>query len=812
MHVHLRATARALRAAALVCALFACLSAFAHDSAHVHRVMVDADAAGRDTLVVEDFDIAGYELENDRVEVITDDAGLRRLAELGFRYAIVETREGRRPLGAESTDGPLPDTKYTDPAELEAMLQQVAADHPDITRLVSLGTSHEGRDIWGLMISDNAAVDEDELAILYNGAHHAREVMTPEVVLDTIEQLTDNYGVDPELTSYVDRYEIWCVPIVNPDGVARVHEVDDFWRKNNRDNDENGTVNSQDGVDLNRNYEWGWGYQCRGSSSSFSSQIYRGPIEGSEPEAQAMIELGRRVRPVFDVEYHSYGEDVFYALSCDPSFSPKLSTIPQSDKSISRVIAEEYASRIIQADGGVGYSPAPYGSRVDGTGRDQQYFENGAIAFVTEVNNSFEGGFHPDYDTWRQPTVEGHRPAWRWLLERIGGPAVGGHVRDALTGAPLDADVALDEMSLPDGKRLTSEGETGRFHIIVVPGDYTLRVSREGYEPAVVPVSVGEIFEPVEVELVPTGATPIVRDTFEDPASATEWITTLPQDSATDGRWAWGEPHGTHDGDIQSTLSFGAPRVDATPGPGKHAFVTGNAASSDPFVDDLDGGDASLVSPVYDLSGFYAVEVTFQRWFRKDAADAFDQMLVEVSVDDGTSWLVLEELFDATATDDASPAWVRGSVRLDEVVAPGPNVRLRFRAVDAPPETVVEAAIDDLAILGYRIATDGDVANVSLTGAESTVLTWDSVPGGTGAVYDVARGDVANLGGSVDLGPLTCIENDSSDTDTAGSPDETAPAPGQAFFYVVRFQLGLSEGEWGRGSDDGVRTGSGGCD
>jgi hypothetical protein len=776
----------------------------------LHRVRVEADAAGRDALSAAGFDIAGHDLESDRVEVITDDHGLAELTAMGLVYEVLETRTSPRPLGAGEQDGPLPDTAYNDPAEVQAILEQTAADHPGITRLVSLGISHQGRDIWGLMISDNADTDEDELAILFNGAHHAREVMTPEVVLDTIEQLTDGYGVDPELTEWVDRYEIWCVPIVNPDGVARVHEVDDYWRKNTRDNNEDGVITSSDGVDLNRNYEWGWGYQCRGSSGSFTSATYRGPSEGSEPEAQAMIELGRRIRPVFDVEYHSYGEDVFYALSCDPDFSPKLSTITAPNQAIGRVIAEEYASRIVQADGGLGYDPAPYGSRVDGTGRDQQYHESGAIAFVTEINSYSEGGFHPDYDTWRQPTVEGHRPGWRYLIGRIGGPAVGGNVVDGVTGAPLGADVALDEMSLPDGKRLTAEAETGRFHLIVVPGAYTLRVEREGYEPAVVPVTVGTQFEPVLVELVPTGAETLVLDDFEDPETAASWMTALPGDTATDGRWIWAEPHGTHDGDVQTTLSFGAPRIDATPGAGRFAFVTGHALSRDFAAADVDGGDTSLVSPPYDLSGRYGVEVSWRRWFRKDDGDPLDQLLAEVSIDDGASWHLLEELLVTTATDDASPAWTRGHARLDDVVAPAAGTRLRFRAVDAPPDHVVEAAIDELRLLGYSIASDGDVAGVRLFDPDATIVEWQPVPGGEGAVYDVVRGDVAALGPG-QLGALTCVESNSTDTSTEGSPDAERPATGAAFFYLVRFELGFSTGEWGRASDGTVRTGTGGC-
>ena len=57
-----------------------------------------------------------------------------------------------------------------------------------------------------------------------------------------------------------------------------------------------------------------------------------------------------------------------------------------ADGSISRVLAEEYAFRIVQADGEQGFSATPYGTRTDGTGRDQQYHETGAIAFNTEID------------------------------------------------------------------------------------------------------------------------------------------------------------------------------------------------------------------------------------------------------------------------------------------------------------------------------------------------------------------------------------------------------------------------------------------
>lgn len=783
----------------------------------IFRVKVFGDQAVRDWLEREAFDVAGLNLVEQFAEVITDDAGLGRLQRAGLRLEVIEARHGRRPLRqgsggvAPGLDLPLTDTRYHDPAEVEAILNQTVSDHPAITRKFAVGTARQGRTIWGLLISDNAAVDEDEPSILFNAAHHAREVMTPEIALDLIERLTDGYGVDPDMTRRVNDYQILVVPIVNPDGVQRVHATDDLWRKNVRDNDSNGTINSNDGVDLNRNYEWAFGNVCQGSSAAFSSETYRGSSEGSEPETRAMLDLGRKYTPVFDVEYHSYAEAVYYAMSCDPRWNPKLSTVP-GDGSISRVIGEDLAGRIIQADGGIGYLADSYGSRVDGTGRDQQYHEAGTISFVIEVNSSTEGGFHPDFGLYKQPTVEGHRPAWTWLIDRIDGPAIGGHVRDAVTGLPLQADLSLDQLQLPDGKRLTSRADTGRFHLIVVPGNYTLRVSRPGYQPAAVTLTVGTTAVIGDVSLQPLGATLITSEPFEDAARMAQWtIGSVPGDTAISGRWTWGEPEGTRSGDVQNnTVQFGAPSLDRTPGLGKRALVTGNIVNAALAGDDVDGGVTSAISPAYDLSGLFGVELAVHRWFRKDAIDPLDRFDIEVSAA-GNNWLPLESLTATTTTPVASPAWVETRLTIDSVVQPGPAMRFRFRAADLGVDQVVEAAIDDLELRGYSLATQGEVRGLQLGGGASTALSWLAMPP-LGATYDLIRGDLSALSGGaggVSLGALTCLANDLAGT--SFGPDTTMPAAGAGWFYLVRFRLGLSVGDYGKGSAGGLRSGTGGC-
>ena len=106
--------------------------------------------------------------------------------------------------------------------------------------------------------------------------------------------------------------ELWFVLVHNPDGYQYTFDVERLWRKNLRDNDGNGTITSNDGVDPNRNYAEHWSYDDEGSSSLFPSETYRGPAPESEPETQAMVRLFDQVPFRFAISYHSFGPLLLY--------------------------------------------------------------------------------------------------------------------------------------------------------------------------------------------------------------------------------------------------------------------------------------------------------------------------------------------------------------------------------------------------------------------------------------------------------------------------------------------------------------------
>jgi hypothetical protein len=207
---------------------------------------------------------------------------------------------------------------YGAPGGLKDEFEQLAAEHPDITELVTIGQTVRGQDIVALKVSQHARRLRDgrRPATLYIGAQHAREWITPEMVRRLAHHVVDGYRADPAITDLVDTNELWFVPVANPDGYDFTFTPGNrLWRKNLRDNDGDGRITANDGVDLNRNYPTKWGYDDEGSSPEAGSDTYRGSGPASEPETRAVDRLMARVGFEFLVNYHAASEDVLYGTS-----------------------------------------------------------------------------------------------------------------------------------------------------------------------------------------------------------------------------------------------------------------------------------------------------------------------------------------------------------------------------------------------------------------------------------------------------------------------------------------------------------------
>ncbi len=282
-------------------------------------------------------------------------------------------------------------------------LQHVAATYPNITALHDIGDSYlkvydrGGHDIWALKISDQPAIDDStEADVLLMATIHAREIITPEIILYFMNHLVHNYGKDAFITHLINNREIWLIPMINPDGhkvvfSGDINQRDNYpydpiwWRKNCRDNDNSGDLNHVDGVDLNRNFDYKWGLDDEGSSPDSSSVTYRGPHPFSEPELMALRDFVEQHNFLISLSYHSYGNFWLFPWSYEGKYPP------EPHFSVFKALADSCTAYNGYRSG----NALDFLYAVNGDSDDWLFGVHGVYAFTPEVGTSRDS-FWPD--------------------------------------------------------------------------------------------------------------------------------------------------------------------------------------------------------------------------------------------------------------------------------------------------------------------------------------------------------------------------------------------------------------------------------
>jgi hypothetical protein len=413
-------------------------------------------------------------------------------------------------------------SEYHSYEELTYELDSLYQAYPGIAFMESLGvTTLDRRVIWGFKVSDNVEIDEDEPAVLYVSTHHGCEMIGMEYCLNLIKYLLTRYGTDPVVTGWVEETEIWFVPLFNPDGYWAVYsDINHGWRKNARDTNNNGIYYEyadtfcyvdHDGVDLNRNYSFGW--ELGGSPEPWNWR-YRGESPFSEDENKAMFELATREIFQMAMTFHSFGEVVVYPWDWDGDLSPDLPVIS--------TIADTVASRIPKEDGSGYYDSGPpfYGKGLLDT---WMYGELGTICMSIEVNPApimIEPGdsilpiclrlFH----------------GTTYLLDRVHQGGVTGVVTDSATGLSINAEIRVieyyDDILAP---RMTNT--EGRYYRYLLPGEeYTLEFIAPGYDTVLLSNVVihPESLTTVNIAMIPSVGIEGDKNDGSSPMNLPQWL------------------------------------------------------------------------------------------------------------------------------------------------------------------------------------------------------------------------------------------------------------------------------------------------
>jgi len=329
---------------------------------------------------------------------------------------------------------------------LTAKLDSVHNNYPNITKLISIGKSVQGRELLALMVSDNPDSNENEAEIRFASTIHGDEPVGTELCIGLIDSLTQCYGSVPAIKELVDGREIWFLPMFNPDG-----------------NTANVRYNAN-GMDLNRNYPVPDGYI--GSDGTYTIEL----------ENQNMMNWVNSRHFVSGCMYHGGATVVNYQWDYSDVPAPDNDMIRELSLGYARLndplyntLWPNYPDPYTVSDSGVvfGY----YWYPVYGSLQDWSYQANSFIDLTIELDDNKKPAASKLPGLWSDNCQS------MMFLIRQAGLGIQGLVTDSATGLPLD--FAQVEVAGIDKSVYTDS--IGDYHRMLLSGTYEFTFSKDGY-------------------------------------------------------------------------------------------------------------------------------------------------------------------------------------------------------------------------------------------------------------------------------------------------------------------------------------------
>ncbi len=557
--------------------------------------------------------------------------------------------------------------------EIYARLDTMYMLYPNIiTQKFQIGSSIENRPIYAVKISDNPNINESEPQVHLNALIHAREPAGMMAVMYYMYYLLENYGTNPEVTYLVNNREIYFIPCINPDGYEYNRTTNPngggMWRKNRRNN------GGSFGVDLNRNWGYMWGYNNTGSSGTPSSETYRGTAPFSEPENQAVRNLCLQNNFKTALNYHTYSNLLLYPWG--------YINQPTTDNAL----FVEYSTDMVAFNGYQNGQPPVILYEVNGATDDWMYGEQDTkpkiISMTPEVGSSSDG-FWPAQSRIFPLAMENLKP--NLYITWVAGGYVS-MINPSFSqqyfnpGDVVQINVPqIKNKGLSDAVNTTLTLTSDNSQITIING--TINV---GNVPARTTInntqnfsfSIGNIPPDITVKMMVTtytGSVPMRVDTLKF-VTGTPVLLFADTTNNINTNWTVTANPTTPKWETTTSTFYSAPNS-YTDSP------VGNYANNATVI--------MTTTNAFNLSGNQNPKLSF--WTKWDIENNWDYGQVEISTNNGTSWIPLAGLYTNPGTGSFQPNgeplydgtqnnWVREEILLTGYTAAQNKLRFELRS------------------------------------------------------------------------------------------------------------------------------------
>uniref|UniRef100_A0A182N1B4 Peptidase M14 domain-containing protein n=1 Tax=Anopheles dirus TaxID=7168 RepID=A0A182N1B4_9DIPT len=272
-----------------------------------------------------------------------DEEGLRHeptIRDLGRAIAYENPRLTRREqMDLELQHGhPLTWHRYHRYADIVKYVHHLQRRHPQRVQLLHIGRSYEGRPVTVVRVTHanqtaRGKRSKRRPAVFVEAGAHGHQWVGPAVATWLLSRLV---AEEASADSVLQTHDWYVLPVLNPDGYEYSHRHDRMWSKNRAQtaappatgvgqalltsalNWWHAQGNRSDGpclgVDLNRNWAYGWQRAAEPARRTPCSDTYAGPEPFSEPEVRALRDflLTRRRNVRLYLSLQAYGQQLSY--------------------------------------------------------------------------------------------------------------------------------------------------------------------------------------------------------------------------------------------------------------------------------------------------------------------------------------------------------------------------------------------------------------------------------------------------------------------------------------------------------------------
>ncbi|MFE7215551.1 M14 family zinc carboxypeptidase [Streptomyces sp. NPDC057611] len=261
---------------------------------------------------------------------------------------------------ADTSTMPSGRTTFRTINDYNAEMVDLAAANPNLVKHITLPhKTRMGKSVFGIEVTDDVNANDGKPVMFMTGMHHGNEWASGEHTIEFAYDLINHFNsADPEITALLHKVRVIFVPVVNVDGFMR--------------NRRTGCGVSPDcalagGVDVNRNYPFGWGANI---ASDFTN---RGPAAGSEPEIQNVMDIVKSHQVTTFITNHTSGHTVLRA-----PFQKAAGDAPDEP-------AYKALTDAITAKNGYTGMQSGYDYETTGEANDWSYYASRGFGFTFEI-------------------------------------------------------------------------------------------------------------------------------------------------------------------------------------------------------------------------------------------------------------------------------------------------------------------------------------------------------------------------------------------------------------------------------------------